>query len=80
MTHKITRSPIKIATKDEVLEGNLLFVEGALVAVASHLSDSHNGEGGKWFVEAAFARLDPKPVRTFETLEQIILYIHEHYR
>ena len=80
MTPKITHSPVQIATREEILEGKLLLVEGALVAVASHLSESHNGEAGKWFIEAAFGHLDPKPLRTFDSLDELISFVQKQYQ
>ncbi len=79
MKPSITHSPVNIATKSEVLKGQLVYVEGTLIAVVSELSDTHNGDSGRWFIEASFGQLDAKQHRTFTTFEELSEYISSHY-
>jgi hypothetical protein len=75
----ITHSPVRVATKTEILDGELFFVDGVLVAVASKLSSSHNSEAGKWFTEACFGQLESTQKRLFDTLPDLTAFIAQHY-
>jgi hypothetical protein len=75
----ITHSPIQVATKIEILDAKLFFVEGALVAVVSQLSAAHNSHAGRWFIEAAFGRLNPKDMQTFASLDDVEHFIRQRY-
>jgi hypothetical protein len=79
VTPNITHSPVQLATKTEILDARLFFVEGALVAVVSQLSASHDSHAGKWFIEAAFGQLDPKHADMFASLEDVERFVRERY-
>lgn len=54
--------PVQIATGSDDTESRLVFADGFLVAVLVRLSDEHEDEAGRWFLEAAFGRVaDPNP-------------------
>jgi hypothetical protein len=79
VTLALTHSPIQLATKTEILDAKLFFVEGALVAVVSNLSAAHNSHAGRWFIEAAFGRLNSKDMQTFASLDEVEQFIRQRY-
>jgi len=46
--------PVRVATSSEDSDGQLVFVDGFLVAVLVHLSGQHGANAGMWFLEAGF--------------------------
>jgi hypothetical protein len=54
--------PVQVATGSDGGESRLVFHESFLVAMLVRMSDEHGAEVGKWFLEAAFGRVDdPNP-------------------
>lgn len=62
--------PVHIATGSNDTQSRLVFAEGFLVAVLVQLSDEHEDEAGRWFLEAAFGRVDAFHAPTFANLEE----------
>lgn len=54
----IRLQPVQVATKSDDTESQLVFADGFLVAVLVLLSDQHEDNAGKWFLEAGFGRVD----------------------
>lgn len=55
MAPRITLQPTPVMTGSDDREGRLVLADGRLVAVLVRLTDEiHQGERGKWFVEAGF--------------------------
>jgi hypothetical protein len=46
--------PVRLVSGNDDAEATLVFIDGDLVAVLSHLSELHDGEAGRWFLEAWF--------------------------
>lgn len=46
--------PVQVATGSNDQESQLVFHEGLLVAILVRLSDLHETNAGKWFLEAGF--------------------------
>ncbi|MCJ2098621.1 hypothetical protein [Methylobacterium sp. E-046] len=46
--------PVRVATRSEDGDGQLVFADGFLVAVLVRLSDQHGADVGLWFLEAGF--------------------------
>lgn len=51
--------PVQVALKSDDAEGQLVFADGFLVAVLVRLSEQHEADAGKWFLEAGFGPVDP---------------------
>ena len=49
--------PVQVATGSDDQESQLVFHDGFLVAILVHLSDQHETDAGKWFLEAGFGRV-----------------------
>jgi len=49
--------PVRVATREEG-NGLLVFDDGSLVAVLVQLSEIHEDDAGKWFLEAGFGKLN----------------------
>ena len=71
----LTFRPVRIATGSEDEDGCLVFNDDRLIAVLVRLSDLHGDAEGKWFLEAAFGRLDPTARPSFDTLDAAKLWI-----
>ena len=67
--------PVRIATGSQDEEGELVFADGRLVAVLVHLSDEHEDEAGKWFLEAGFGRVSQPNPPTFSNLDEAQAWI-----
>lgn len=46
--------PVRVATDSDDCNGQLVFVDGFLVAVLVQLSGQHGAFAGMWFLEAGF--------------------------
>ncbi|GJD93636.1 hypothetical protein [Methylobacterium iners] len=46
--------PVRLASGNDDSEAQLVFAGNALVAVLTHLAEHHDGEAGRWFMEAWF--------------------------
>lgn len=61
--------PARVATDSSDTEGHLVFADGSLVAVLVRLSDDHDEDAGKWFLEAGFGRVEESAQPAFTDLE-----------
>lgn len=62
--------PVRVGTGSDDEDGRLVFRDDALVALLVRLSDNHDGDAGKWFLEAEFSRDCGDPTALFDDLEQ----------
>lgn len=63
--------PVQVATGSDDQESHLVFYEGLLVAVLVYLTDAEHGlDGGKWFLEAGFGRVDDPNAPLFADLDE----------
>jgi hypothetical protein len=69
--------PVQVATKSDDTESQLVFAEGFLVAVLVRLSELHEHDAGKWFLEAGFGRIDPICPPVFANLDEAQAWILE---
>jgi hypothetical protein len=69
--------PVRVATGSRDTESHLVFVDGFLVAVLVQLSDEHEGEAGRWFLEAAFGRVNDPHAPTFASLDEAQAWIKQ---
>ena len=67
--------PVQVATGSNDTESHLVFADGFLVAVLVHLSDEHEDEAGRWFLEAGFGRVDDPHAPTFADLSEAQAWI-----
>lgn len=49
--------PVQVATGSNDTESQLVFHECFLIAVLVRLSDEHEADAGKWFLEAGFGQV-----------------------
>ena len=69
--------PVQVATKSDDTESQLVFADGFLVAVLVRLSEQHEDDAGKWFLEAGFGRVDPICPPLFEDIDEAQAWILE---
>ncbi|QEE37904.1 MULTISPECIES: hypothetical protein [unclassified Methylobacterium] len=50
--------PVQVATNSDDTESQLVFADGFLVAVLVRLSEQHEDDAGRWFLEAGFGPID----------------------
>ncbi|GEP07010.1 hypothetical protein [Methylobacterium oxalidis] len=62
--------PIRVRTGSTDAESQLVFENGSLVAVLTHLSDEYGDEAGMWFLEAGFGPLDDPYPPKFADLDE----------
>jgi hypothetical protein len=67
--------PVQVATGSEDQESRLVFHDGFLVAILMRLSDEHEGEAGRWFLEAGFGQVDSVRSATFADLDEAQAWI-----
>ncbi|MCJ2009094.1 hypothetical protein [Methylobacterium sp. J-092] len=67
--------PVQVATGSADQESQLVFVDGFLAAVLVQLSEHHNEDAGKWFLEAGFGRVDDHRPPIFADLEEAQAWI-----
>ena len=67
--------PVRVDTRSDDIESQLVFSDGFLVAVLVQLSDKHETEAGRWFLEAAFGRVDDPHPPTFADLGEARTWI-----
>jgi hypothetical protein len=75
----LTLEPILVAAGEEG-EGRLVFRDGWLVAVLVRLSAQHDEQEGFWYLEKGFGALDGPELPSFETLEEAIVWIADHFQ
>jgi hypothetical protein len=61
--------PVKVGTGSADQEGQLVFKGGFLIAVLVQLSDYHEHDTGKWFLEADFGQIDVVVKPVFDSLD-----------
>ncbi|CAM3260816.1 MULTISPECIES: hypothetical protein [Methylobacterium] len=61
--------PVQVGTGSEDQESQLVFHEGFLVAVLVRLSEMHEADAGKWFLEAGFGMVDDPCPPTFADID-----------
>jgi hypothetical protein len=69
--------PVHVGTGSKDTESHLVFADGFLVAVLVHLSDEHDANAGKWFMEAGFGRVDHPNPPMFENLDEAQAWIEQ---
>ena len=62
--------PVRVGTGSDDEDGRLVFKDDAVVALLVRLSGNHDGDAGKWFLEAEFGCECGDPAALFEDLEQ----------
>ncbi len=70
-----TVQPVIVQTGSEGEDGLLVFGNGRLVAVLVRLSEQHEDESGRWFLEHGFGRLDGPRHPTFDTVDDAQAWI-----
>ncbi|WP_375410785.1 hypothetical protein [uncultured Methylobacterium sp.] len=68
-------TPVKVATGSNDTESQLVFHDDFLIAVLVRLSDDHEADAGKWFLEAGFGRVDSLRSPTFADLDEARAWI-----
>ena len=67
--------PVQVATGSDDQESQLVFVDGFLAAVLVQLSEQHDDDAGKWFLEAGFGRVDDYRAPIFADLGEAQAWI-----
>ncbi|GJE14549.1 hypothetical protein [Methylobacterium longum] len=62
--------PVQVATGSDDAESQLVFADGFLVAVLVCLSEQHEADAGKWFLEAGFGRVDDLNAPLFADVDE----------
>lgn len=76
MNAPIDSQPTRITTESGQEDGMLLFVDGSLVAVVSHLRHSVTDEfAGRWFIEAGFGPCSQGGSQLFDTAEEAMRWV-----
>ncbi|KAB1080593.1 hypothetical protein [Methylobacterium soli] len=69
--------PVRVATSSDDSESQLVFAEGFLVAMLVHLSEQHEDDAGRWFLEAGFGRIPSRDHPTFLDLDEAQTWIRQ---
>ena len=69
--------PVHVAAGGHDTESLLVFADDFLVAVLVHLSDDHEDDAGKWFLEAGFGRVDDRRQPIFDDLDEAQTWIEQ---
>ena len=67
--------PVQVATGSDDQESQLVFADGFLAAVLVQLSQQHDEDAGKWFLEAGFGRVDDFRAPIFADLDEAQAWI-----
>ncbi|MER2268683.1 hypothetical protein [Methylobacterium oxalidis] len=62
--------PARVRTDQTDAEGKLVFADGSLVAVLTHLSDEYGDKAGMWFLETGLGLLDDPRSPKFADLDE----------
>ena len=62
--------PVCVRTGSTDAESQLVFEDGSLVAVLTHLSDEYGDEAGMWFLEVGFGPVDDPRSPKFTDLDE----------
>jgi hypothetical protein len=74
MPDRVTFQPVKVAVSGDT-EGQLVFVDGMLVAVLIKLDVNQHELEGHWYAEAAFNGLERMSDHTFQDLPAVAAWI-----
>jgi hypothetical protein len=66
---------VQVATGSDDAESQLVFADGFLVAVLVRLSEQHDDDAGKWFLEAGFGPIEPTSPPLFRDLAAARIWI-----
>lgn len=79
MPGEISMQVVPVQCGSERLDGRLVYVDGAIVAVLTHLKGAHYGRNnGAWYIEAGFGtRGIARNVDPFPTLEAVTDWIQD---
>lgn len=66
----LSLQPVQVATGSDDAESQLVFADGFLVAVLVRLSEQHEDDAGKWFLEAGFGRVDDLNAPLFADVDE----------
>ena len=69
--------PVQVATGSNDAESQLVFSDGFLVAILVRLSEQHEDDAGKWFLEAGFGQVDDLSAPLFTDLDEAQAWILE---
>jgi hypothetical protein len=69
--------PVHVATGSDDAAGELAFADSFLAAVLVQLSDDHEDDAGKWFLEAGFGPVNTATPPTFADLDAAQAWIME---
>ncbi|TXM67247.1 hypothetical protein [Methylobacterium sp. WL120] len=69
--------PVQVATGSNDQESRLVFHDGFLVAILVQLSDLHETDAGKWFLEAGFGPVGDAHPPLFKDLDRAQAWIAE---
>lgn len=72
--------PVQVATGSNDQESRLVFDEGFLVAILIQLSELHETDAGKWFLEAGFGPVDDMHPPLFDNLDKAQAWIAARLR
>jgi hypothetical protein len=77
---EITWRPVRVGVGSLDEEGQMVLVDGKLVAILVHLTNPYNTPElrGKWVVEVGFGPLSEKH-ELFSTLEEAEAWVLQHY-
>ena len=78
MPPTLSLQPIPVRTGSQDREGQLVLVEGELVAILVRLADeAHGRERGQWFLEVGFGSLMGGKSRLFATLDEAQAWVRD---
>ena len=69
--------PVQVATNSDDTESQLVFADGFLVAVLVRLSEQHEDDAGRWFLETGFGPIDLNCPPLFADLAEAQAWILE---
>lgn len=67
--------PAEIGTNSADRECLIVFKDRYVVAVLVHLSEDHDDDAGKWFLEAGFGYVEARFAPLFENLDEAQAWI-----
>ena len=71
--------PVQVATRSDDTESQLVFSDDFLVAVLVRLSEQHEEDAGRWFLEAGFGPVDPLFPPLFADLDEAQGWIEQQF-
>ena len=72
--------PVCVRTGSTDAESQLVFEDGSLVAVLTHLSDEYGDEAGMWFLEVGFGPCASVRTHIFDSLEEAEAWVENRLR